>query len=138
MLVTELRTKSGLSYSARSSLARHSQPGSVFITSFTETGTTVEAINVALSTLGQFQDAGLNDEMLLSARNYVMGQYPPRFETAAQIDFLRGQGVRLVQGWYFSQPLPAGEFAKYLAALNAGEGEDAEPAPPGLERPAPA
>ncbi|MEL7184800.1 MAG: pitrilysin family protein [Pseudomonadota bacterium] len=85
MLVTELRTKSGLSYSARSSLARHRQPGSVFITSFTETGTTVAAIDVALATLGQFQDAGLDDEMLLSARNYVMGQYPPRFETAAQI-----------------------------------------------------
>lgn len=85
MLMTELRTKSGLSYTARSSLVRHSQPGSVFTTSFTETGTTVEAIDVALSTLARFQDAGLSDDMIVSARNYVMGQYPPRFETAAQL-----------------------------------------------------
>lgn len=85
MLMTELRTKSGLSYTARSSLVRHSQPGSVFATSFTETGTTVEALDVALSTLARFQDSGLDDAMIVSARNYVMGQYPPRFETAAQL-----------------------------------------------------
>ena len=85
MLMTELRTKSGLSYSARSSLARYSQPGSVFINSFTETGTTVEALNVALETLARFQENGLDDAMIVSARNYVMGQYPPQFETAAQL-----------------------------------------------------
>ena len=85
MLMTELRTKSGLSYSARSYVSRYSASGAVFISSFTETSTTVEAINVALSTLGLLRDAGLNEEMIVSARNYVMGQFPPRFETAAQL-----------------------------------------------------
>lgn len=85
MLMTELRTKSGLSYSANSRLARHSVSGSFFIRSFTETGTTVEALDVALGVLGQLRDSGLNDEMIVSARNYVMGQFPPRFETAAQL-----------------------------------------------------
>jgi len=69
MLMTELRTKSGLSYSARSSLSRYSQSGSVFIASFTETGTTVEAV----------------EAMIASSRNYIMGQFPPRLETAAQL-----------------------------------------------------
>ncbi len=85
MLVTELRTKSGLSYSAQSALSRYSQPGSVFVASFTETSTTVAALDVALGTLGQLKDAGLDAEMLLSARNYVMGQFPPRLETAEQL-----------------------------------------------------
>jgi len=85
MLMTELRTNSGLSYSARSVLSRYSQPGSVFISSFTETGTTVEALNVALGTLGQLRDLGLDETMVVSARNYVMGQFPPRLETAAQL-----------------------------------------------------
>ncbi|MDH5620873.1 MAG: insulinase family protein, partial [Gammaproteobacteria bacterium] len=85
MLMTELRTKSGLSYSARSILSRYSQPGSVFISSFTETGTTVEALDLALSTLGRFKDSGIDEAMLSSARNYVMGQFPPRLETALQL-----------------------------------------------------
>lgn len=85
MLMTELRTKSGLSYGARSSVTRYSQPGSVFISSFTETGTTVAAIDVAISTLGRLRDSGLDDAMITSARNYVMGQFPPQLETATQL-----------------------------------------------------
>jgi len=85
MLMTELRTKSGLSYRASSVLSRYSQPGSVFISSFTETSTTVEALNVALGTLGQLRDLGLDETMVESARNYVMGQFPPRLETAVQL-----------------------------------------------------
>ncbi len=85
MLMTELRTKSGLSYSARSRLDRHAQPGSLFISSFTETSTTVAALDVALGTLGQLRDTGLDESMIASARNYVMGQFPPRLETATQL-----------------------------------------------------
>jgi len=85
MLMTELRTKSGLSYSASSVLSRYSLPGSVFISSFTETGTTKDALDVALGTLGQLRDSGLDETMVVSARNYVMGQFPPRLETAAQL-----------------------------------------------------
>jgi predicted Zn-dependent peptidase len=85
MLMTELRTKSGLSYSARSKLGRYSQSGSVFVTSFTETGTTVEALDVALATLSRLRDSGLDGAMIASSRNYIMGQFPPRLETAAQL-----------------------------------------------------
>jgi len=85
MLMTELRTKSGLSYSAQSRLRRYSQPGSVFIASFTENGTTTEALQTALATLGQLRDSGLDEAMITSSRNYIMGQFPPRLETAAQL-----------------------------------------------------
>lgn len=85
MLMTELRTKSGLSYGARSSLSRFTQPGAVFISSFTETSTTVEALDVAINTLKLLRDSGLDDAMISSARNYLMGQFPPRLETAQQL-----------------------------------------------------
>ncbi len=85
MLMTELRTRSGLSYSARSSLTRYANPGAIFINSFTETSTTVAALDVALGTLARLRDNGLDQTMIDSARNYVMGQFPPRLETASQL-----------------------------------------------------
>lgn len=85
MLMTELRIKAGLTYGARSTLWRPSRSGSVVISSFTETSTTVEAIDMALDVLEQLRDSGLDDDMVLSARNYIMGQFPPRLETASQI-----------------------------------------------------
>ncbi len=85
MLNTALRVESGLSYSARSTLSRYRHSGSVFIRSFTETSTTLKAIDVALGVLAQLQESGLDETVLTSARNYVMGQFPPQIETASQI-----------------------------------------------------
>jgi zinc protease len=85
MLVTELRVRSGLTYSARSALERRSQPGSVTIRSFTETGKTVEAIDMALDVLERLHVKGLDDDMIESARNYIMGQFPPSLETASSL-----------------------------------------------------
>ncbi len=85
MLMTELRVKSGLTYSARSSVERRAKPGSVTIRSFTETGKTVEAIDLALSVLDRLHVAGLNEEMIASARNYIMGQFPPSLETGSSL-----------------------------------------------------
>ena len=85
MLMTELRVKSGLTYGVRSSLDRRAQPGSVTIRSFTETDKTVEAIDMALSVLDRLHVSGLDDEMIASARNYIMGQFPPSLETASSL-----------------------------------------------------
>lgn len=85
MLNTELRIKSGLTYGARSSLSRPSLPGSVAITSFTRTGATVEAIDMALGVLGQLRDSGIGEEMVSSAQNYILGQFPTRLETSSQL-----------------------------------------------------
>ncbi len=85
MLMTALRTKSGLSYTASASLTRNRQPGSFFIRSFTETSTTVEAIDVAIETLRRLREYGLSESAVTSARNYIMGQFPPRLETPAQL-----------------------------------------------------
>jgi predicted Zn-dependent peptidase len=85
MLMTELRLNSGLTYSVRSALERRAEPGSVTIRSFTETSKTVEAIDMALDVLERLHVKGLDDEMIASARNYIMGQFPPSLETASSL-----------------------------------------------------
>ena len=85
MLNTELRVNAGLTYGARSTISRRLLPGPVVISSFTETSTTVDAIDLALEVLETFRRSGLDDDMLQSARNYIMGQFPPRLETAPQL-----------------------------------------------------
>ncbi len=85
MLNTELRVKSGLTYGARSSLMRPSKRGGVAIRSYTKTESTVEAIDMALGVLGQLRDSGIDDTMIESAQNYVLGQFPTRLETASQL-----------------------------------------------------
>lgn len=97
MLMTELRVNTGLTYTARSAVERRAQPGSVTIRSFTETSKTVEAIDLALSVLDRLHVSGLNEEMIASARNYIMGQFPPSLETgsslAAMLAYLELHGL---------------------------------------------
>ncbi|MDJ0700321.1 MAG: pitrilysin family protein [Woeseiaceae bacterium] len=85
MLNTALRVESGLTYGARSSLLRPSTPGYVAISSFTATGTTVEAIDMALGVLAQLRDGAIDAETVESGRNYILGQVPTSFETASQL-----------------------------------------------------
>jgi EAL domain-containing protein (putative c-di-GMP-specific phosphodiesterase class I) len=37
-------------------------------------------------------------------------------ETQAQVDFLRNEGCNLLQGFYFSRPLPAPELPPFVKA----------------------
>lgn len=83
LLNTELRIKSGLSYGARSGFARGSVPAEFAIRSFAQTENTGKALDLALQTLERLKQEGVTEEMLDSARAYVLGQYPMSFETAA-------------------------------------------------------
>jgi predicted Zn-dependent peptidase len=85
MLVDELRIKAGLTYSASSSLLRPTMPGSVAIISFTKTESTVVAIDLALELLTRLHTAGFDADQIASGKNYILGQFPPRLETAARL-----------------------------------------------------
>jgi len=84
MLNTELRIKSGLTYGARAQQRRMTQAGSWNMYSFTQTATTAQAIDLALQTYQQLHSAGIADTALRSGQNYLLGQYPTSYETAAQ------------------------------------------------------
>jgi predicted Zn-dependent peptidase len=85
MLMTALRTEGGLTYHASSSVSRYSAAGPVFIHSYTQSATTVEALDLAIEKLGALHRRGFSEEMITSARNYIMGQFPPTLETAGSL-----------------------------------------------------
>ena len=97
MLMTALRVESGLTYGAYSTVEQLSLPGTVTIRSYTETARTTEAIDLAIELLERLHRRGVDDEMISSARNYIMGQYPPTLETAsalaAMLAFLEQNGL---------------------------------------------
>ena len=85
MLNTALRIESGLTYGARSILTRGAATGSIGISSYTRTDATAQAIDLALNVLYRLRTEGIDQDMLESARNYVLGSFPTRLETARQL-----------------------------------------------------
>ncbi|MDO8179598.1 MAG: pitrilysin family protein [Undibacterium sp.] len=86
----ELRVNSGLTYGANSAFAPLSQSGSFAVSSFTATPKTQAALALASKTYQRLWDKGIDAATLASAKAYVKGQYPPRFETNQQLAGLLG------------------------------------------------
>ena len=105
MLNTELRVKSGLSYGASANLQRSRANGGAWISSFTRTDATAQALDLAIATLERMHAEPFDADTLASARNYVAGQFAPDLETAPQLASklveltLFGQGRDRVDGY---------------------------------------
>jgi len=81
----ELRVNAGLTYGARSRYAQYKYSGTFYISTFTATENTEAAIDLALKTYNKLFEQGIDEETLLSAKNYVKGQFPPDYETAGSL-----------------------------------------------------
>ncbi|MGS0690620.1 M16 family metallopeptidase [Shewanella sp. 30m-9] len=81
----ELRVNAGLTYGARSGFIPYSASGTFRISTFTKTATTKETIDLALKTYARLWEQGLDQATLDSAKAYVKGQFPPKYETSAQL-----------------------------------------------------
>ncbi len=81
----ELRVNSGLTYGARSRFDKRSESGAFRISTFTKTETTFEAVDLALKTYQRLWDKGIDRKTLASAKAYVKGLFPPKFETSTQL-----------------------------------------------------
>lgn len=86
----ELRVNSGLTYGANSGFNTFSQTGTFSISSFTATAKTEPALDLALKTYNRLWDKGIDAATLASAKAYVKGQFPPRYETSQQLAGLLG------------------------------------------------
>jgi zinc protease len=84
-LNTEVRIKKGLTYGASSALNAHLYAGSLSVTTYTRTETTVEAAKLVLSLLAGMANAEINQKELDFARDYLAGVYPISSETAEQV-----------------------------------------------------
>lgn len=85
ILNTALRIEGGLTYGASLRAPRFTQPGPIAVVSFTKTESTGKAVDVALQTFAAVRRAGIDSTTLISAKSYMIGQYPPRLETEDQI-----------------------------------------------------
>jgi zinc protease len=95
MLNDELRVNSGLTYGANSRFSALKNGGSFIISTFTADKTTEPAIDKALEVLNKLHSTGIDEKALSSAKNYVKGQFPPRFETASEL-----AGLMTQMFWY--------------------------------------
>jgi zinc protease len=81
----KLRVNSGLTYGAGSRFSSLKNAGTFYISTFTATKTTEPTIDKALEVIDSLQKQGIDEATLASAKNYVKGQFPPRYETAGQL-----------------------------------------------------
>lgn len=91
----ELRVNSGLTYGARSNFNPLKTSGTFAISTFTANNTTEETIDLTLEVLDRLHTQGIDDETLTSAKNYVKGQFPPKYETSGQL-----AGLLTQMFWY--------------------------------------
>ncbi len=95
MLNDELRVNTGLTYGAGSSFSALNNGGTFSISTFTANKTTEPAIDKTLEVLNNLHKKGIDEAALASAKNYVKGQFPPRYETAGQL-----AGLMTQMFWY--------------------------------------
>ena len=86
-----LRVNSGLTYGARSHFTSYRQSGIFAISTFTKTDTTVKAIDLALATYDRLWKQGIDEKTLASAKAYIKGKFPPKFETSEDLSALLAQ-----------------------------------------------
>lgn len=60
-------------------------------------------------------DSAIAQTIITMARNLGMKVVAEGVETVAQFEFLRDKGCDLIQGYYFSKPVAAAEFARLLS-----------------------
>jgi zinc protease len=74
-----------LTYGASSRFSSLKNAGTFLISTFTATKTTEPTINGALEVIDSLHKYGIDEKTLASAKNYVKGQFPPRYETSGQL-----------------------------------------------------
>lgn len=113
MLNDELRVNSGLTYGAGSQFNTLKNGGSFAISTFTDVKTTEAAIDKSLEVLSKLHKNGIDEKALASAKNYVKGQFPPRYETTAEQASLLTQMF-----WYGFDNSFIDEFEKNVDSLD--------------------
>lgn len=113
MLNDELRVNTGLTYGAGSKFNTLKNGGSFVISTFTATKSTEPAIDKSLEVLNKLHTNGIDEKSLSSAKNYVKGQFPPRYETTNQLANLLTQMF-----WYQFDATFIENFEKNVDNLN--------------------
>jgi zinc protease len=119
MLNDELRVNTGLTYGANSRFTALKNAGTFAISTFTANKTTEAAIDKALEVLKKLHTDGIDEISLNSAKNYVKGQFPPRYETAGQL-----AGLLTQMFWYNFDESFINNFEKNVDGLTLDKAKE--------------
>ena len=119
MLNDELRVNSGLTYGANSRFDPLKHGGSFMISTFTANETTEAALDKTFEVLERLHSKGLDEKSLASAKNYVKGQFPPKYETVSQLSGLLGEMF-----WYDFDKSYINNFQQKVDALDLKKAND--------------
>lgn len=81
----KLREERGFTYGVRSRFSTRRLPGPFTISTAVETAVTAEAVRDALGVVETVLAEGPTEEEVASARDYIVGVFPLRFETTRQV-----------------------------------------------------
>ncbi len=81
----EVREKRGLTYGASTSLSPYEHTGLLLGSAATKAASTDETVKVMLDQLRRMADEGPTEEELNSAKQYITGSYPLRFDSSGKI-----------------------------------------------------
>ena len=115
----ELRVNTGLTYGARSNFSPLKNAGTFQISTFTATKNTEAAMDKALEVYNRLHTKGIDEATLTSAKNYVKGQFPPRYETSGQLASLLTQMF-----WYGFDESFINNFQKTVDELTADKAKE--------------
>jgi zinc protease len=80
-LNTELRIKRGLTYNTNSSFQQWRGAGIFSAASYTKNDKIGEMLDITLELIAKAKKEGFGEEEIQSARNYILGQFPPTLES---------------------------------------------------------
>jgi predicted Zn-dependent peptidase len=115
----ELRVNSGLTYGARSSFIALKNSGTFAISTFTAVNTTQPTLEKAMQVLDRLHTQGIDENTLASAKNYVKGQFPPRYETTGELAALMTQMF-----WYGFNESFINDFQKNVDGLSLARSKE--------------
>jgi len=114
-----LRVNSGLTYGASSRFTRLKNAGTFQISTFTATKNTEAAMDKTLEVLKQLHTTGIDEKTLTSAKNYLKGGFPPRYETSGQL-----AGLLTEMFWYGFDESFVNNFQKNVDELTVPKAKE--------------
>ncbi len=110
----ELRVKSGLTYGAGSYFPYNKNDGTFLISTHTANATTKPTIDKALEVINRLHTQTIDDQTLTSAKNYMIGLFPPRYQTTDQL-----AGLLTSMFWYGYDESYINNFEANVKAVTA-------------------
>lgn len=115
----ELRVKSGLTYGAGSYFDYERNGGAFLISTHTANETTAPTLEKIMQVINQLQTQSMDNATLTSAKNYMIGLFPPRFQSSDDL-----AGLLTSMFWYGYDESYINNFEANVNAVTLAKAEE--------------